>query len=64
MKIITTIFCAFIPFVWAKLAPCSSDKGAFPKSVTIANCDTNEVCDFVRGKSIIGDFEFEASKYF
>ena len=63
MKILIAIFCATVPFVWTKLVPCASDKGPLPKSVVIANCDKDEVCDFIRGKSIIGDFEFEASKH-
>ncbi|KAL7017894.1 hypothetical protein ACKWTF_010559 [Chironomus riparius] len=60
MKIITAILCVLVHFVWAKVSPCATDKGPLPKSVIIANCDKDEVCDFVRGRSIIGDFEFEA----
>lgn len=59
MKILVIII-SLIPFAYAKLEACASGKGNLPKSVTIVNCEANEDCDFVRGKSIIGDFEFDA----
>ena len=62
MKTFIVIFCALVPLVWSRLAPCSSDKGPLPKSVKIANCENDEDCDFVRGKTVLGDFEFEASE--
>jgi hypothetical protein len=62
MKVIFAAICALVPAVWTSVAPCVSDKGSFPKSVTVAGCG-DELCDFVRGKSVIADFEFEASKY-
>ncbi|KAG5672329.1 hypothetical protein PVAND_002463 [Polypedilum vanderplanki] len=60
MEVILTLFLAFIPLAFSVLQPCTVDKGPLPKSVTIVNCDNNEDCDFVRGKSVIGDFEFVA----
>lgn len=60
---ILLIFCISLPFVCPRLAPCAVDKGPLPKSVVINNCDNEEDCEFSRGKSVLGDFEFVAGKF-
>lgn len=59
MKTLLVIFAA-IQLVFGKLSPCVDGKGPFPKSVNLFSCGNEEDCDFIRGRSLIGDFEFTA----
>lgn len=44
----------------SKIIQCATGKGNLPKSVTVLDCDNNEDCEFIRGKSVLADFEFVA----
>lgn len=61
MRCIVLLF-AVVPIVWSRLEPCPNDQGPAPKSVVIAGCDNSDDCDFVRGKPVLGDFEFTTRK--
>lgn len=62
LKQFLTLF-ALIAVVTADILPCTSDKGALPKAVTIENCENlDDQCDFVRGKEFKADVTFKARK--
>lgn len=43
-----------------KIIKCAAGKGNLPKSITVLDCSNNEDCEFIRGKSVLADFEFLA----
>lgn len=58
------IFLALASSTSALVLPCTAERGAFPKSVTIEDCDENEKrCAFTRGKNLKVDVEFTAGKF-
>lgn len=62
MKYFLIATLALIGTAAATVVPCTPDKGPFPMSVTIQDCDADERCSFVRGKSFKADITFTASK--
>lgn len=54
------VLAASISVAMAAVMPCSGNKGPMPKSVSIADCDAGERCEFVRGSSIKADVVFTA----
>lgn len=59
MKVIVLILIlAILVKVKSKIAPCAAGKGSLPKSITVLDCNSQEDCEFVRGKAFLADFEF------
>lgn len=47
----------------SKIIQCAAGKGNLPSSVTVLDCNNAEDCEFIRGKSVLADFEFVAREY-
>lgn len=47
----------------SKIMQCAFGKGNLPNSVTVLDCNSGEDCEFIRGKSLLADFEFVAREF-
>ena len=47
----------------SKIIQCAAGKGNLPISVTVLDCNNAEDCEFIRGKSVLADFEFVAREF-
>lgn len=62
MEKFLAVFLGLIAVSSATILPCSAGKGLLPKSVVVQDCDANERCSFVRGRSFKADVQFTARK--
>jgi hypothetical protein len=62
MKVLITsvLVLAVVGIAKSKISPCAAGKGNLPKAITVLDCNNADDCEFIRGKSVLADFEFVA----